>query len=349
VILSPPNDHDCLGKTTEMVREMIAANDPIFVSLRDQFATTDDLIKWLRSLPQRDDTGDPSEGPKVDACDPPQRLNLDGKAPNCFERSAIYLGAAEVIDSDAERFLITVLTDQGPHTMPVENGEPVILDPKYRRNALRAALFKATRQRNGTTQVSMTPTQAVDWIASLAFEPAQFFRQGQQRVRNGHRVLRGVLAGRAIRVAELRDAVFVLALAEREAPLFGAPGRCIVATTARAIDRLDQNAARCAEPGVPRNAGVELRLGRLRVRPDMRVLSGLAHVGGRLGHKAGLAALRVKLATLGVTGPMLTSFEQELNREGLTLGPLATPPPLTGSLSAVTPTAIAGRWLATKI
>jgi len=52
---------------------------------------------------------------------------------------------------------------------------------------------------------------------------------------------------------------------------------------------------------------------------------------------------------MGVTPPILGSLEQELNREGLSLGPLAAPPPILGSLAALTPDAIAGRWLAAKI
>jgi hypothetical protein len=204
--------------------------------------------------------------------------------------------------------------------------------------------------RNGGGPVAMTPGQAVDWIASLAVEPGEQFKNGARRVRNGHRALRGVLAGRPIRVHELRDVVFVLALAEREAHWFGPPGRCIVEATARAVDRLDQGAAaRALAPSAPRNAGLELRIGRSKVRPDMRVLSALSRVGGRLGYQAGLAALRVKIASLGLVGPVLSSFEHELNREGLSLGPLAAPPPMAGTLASVAPTAIAGRWLATKL
>jgi len=79
------------------------------------------------------------------------------------------------------------------------------------------------------------------------------------------------------------------------------------------------------------------------------VWKAIARVGGRLGYHAGVAALREKVADLGVTAPVLASFEHELNREGLTLGPLATPAPMAGTLAAVTPEAIAGRWLASKI
>ncbi len=349
MIIAPYNDHDCLGAATKLAADMVAAKDPAVMALAEHYGSVDALIKAIRAQPQKDDTGDPADGPKLGACDPAQRLRFDPGDPNCFERAWKYLIVAEVIDPDTERALITVQTPGGPHTMPVEDGEPVVLDPRYPRNALRAALFKATRPRNGSTRVSLTPTQAVDWIASLAEEPASRFKDGPRRVRNGHRVLRGVLAGRAVRVVELRDAVFVLALAEREAEAFGAPGRCIVATTARAIDRLDANAARRTDPGMPRNAGIELRLGKVGIRPDMRIITALSRVGGRLGYQAGLAALRAKISTLGVTPFVLGKFERELNREGLSLGPLAVPPPMPGTLEAVTPTALAGRWLAKKI
>jgi len=39
----------------------------------------------------------------------------------------------------------------------------------------------------------------------------------------------------------------------------------------------------------------------------------------------GAAALRTKLATLGISDSMVGFVEEELNREGLTLGPLAKP------------------------
>ena len=46
--------------------------------------------------------------------------------------------------------------------------------------------------------------------------------------------------------------------------------------------------------------------------------------------------------------PHVTIFDKELNREGLSLGGLATPSPMVGSLDAMTPQALAGRWLAQK-
>lgn len=349
MIIDPLNDQECLGAATQLARELVTNKDSTALALAEHYGSLGALIDGIRARPQKDDTGDPADGPKLKSCDPAQRLRFAPDEPNCFERTFEYNVVADLLDPDTERAFVTVQTAAGPHTMPVENGEPVVLDPRYRRNALRAALFNATRPRNGSTRVSMTPTQAVDWIASLAEEPARQFKNGADRVRNGHRVLRGVLVGRSVRVVEMRDAVFVLALAEREAEAFGAPGRCIVATTARAIDRLDTAAARRAEPGTPRNAGIELRLGKVAIRPDMRIITALSRVGGRLGYQAGLAALRAKISTLGVTPFVLGKFEQELNREGLSLGPLAVPPPMPGTLAAVTPTALAGRWLAKKI
>ena len=78
-------------------------------------------------------------------------------------------------------------------------------------------------------------------------------------------------------------------------------------------------------------------------------VTALTRVGGRLGYQAGLAALRAKISSLGVTPFVLSTFERELNREGLSLGPLAVPPPMPGTLAAMTPTAIAGNVLARKL
>jgi hypothetical protein len=102
------------------------------------------------------------------------------------------------------------------------------------------------------------------------------------------------------------------------------------------------------ERAAPRNA-VELRAGQKRIRPDTALLSSLGRVGGRLGYQIGVEALRAKLATLGIGAPFLSSIERELNREGLSLGALAAPAPMIGTFAALTPEALAGRWLAQKL
>jgi hypothetical protein len=342
VIIAPLNDRTCLGAITDTMAGLVRDKDPALLALADQHQDIKSLTRWIRSLPQRDDLGEPCDGPKVETCDPPQRLRIAPADPNCFERAAIFVGVAELIDPGAERQLATVDTPAGRHTLPIENGEPVVLDPAFQRNALRAAVFKLAT-RNGSARVALTPNHAVDWIASIAMDPARRFKDGEARVRNGHRALCSVLAGRPVAPRDTRDVVFVLALAEREARMFGRPGRCIVETTARAVDRLDRDAV------FGRRNAVELRLGKVRVRPNTKLLSALARVGGRIGYKAGIAALREKVAALGVVAPMLYAFESELNREGLSLGPMAQPPPMRGTLAALTPPAIAGRWLARKL
>ena len=57
-----------------------------------------------------------------------------------------------------------------------------------------------------------------------------------------------------------------------------------------------------------------------------RWVSGLARVAARVGTDVGVIAVRGKLAMLGIDAPMIDAVERELNREGLTLGPLAKPP-----------------------
>ena len=46
----------------------------------------------------------------------------------------------------------------------------------------------------------------------------------------------------------------------------------------------------------------------------------------RIGIGVGTAALQSELGMLGIVPAMLPMVEQELNREGLSLGPLANPP-----------------------
>jgi len=426
VIAAPHNDRQCLDAITAEIRARLESGDPELTALAAEHEDTDSLVDYIQGLPQRDDTGSPCDGPKVEACRPAQRLRLPTETPNCVERSALYIALAEMIDPGPVRRLATVNTPNGMHTFPTQDGEPVILDPMVSRNALRAGLFRARRNsalkspglppdvatrrlrierligtdetkgvrgdlararkskaagyttwvhgepiddaiakyeralvtyqklldelpRNapeGRPLVTLTPTEAVDWISSLAAEPGARFVNGTRRVRNGHRAMRDALDGRPLCVADVPDVAFVLALADREATQWGPSGRRIVQTCAHAIDRLDQAAARrWLDERAPRN----LRIGRYQVRPNTPLIAALGRVGARLGGNVAVQAIRVKLAAMGVTPMVLGPIEQELNREGLSLGALAAPPPMLGSLAALTPDAIAGRWLASKI
>ncbi|MEP6866751.1 MAG: hypothetical protein ABJE66_39430 [Deltaproteobacteria bacterium] len=79
----PFNDYKCLGSITELVAEVVATRDPVIVELAAKHRTTESLIHYIRGLPQKDDDGDDNDGPKVETCEPPQRLRLPAKNPNC--------------------------------------------------------------------------------------------------------------------------------------------------------------------------------------------------------------------------------------------------------------------------
>lgn len=414
MIAPPLNDHECLGPTTDRIVTEVAAKNPAIVDLAAQFNTTDDLAEWFRTLPQRDDNGIPGEGPKVAACRPPQRLQLDNPSPNCFERSARFIGAAELIEPDRVYRLATVSTPNGLHTFPTRDGEPVILDPTTARNigsfgvdddtrrlrlqrligldetkGVRGDLARARRSKElghtvwvdnepidlaiaryekalahfvgeldklapprnteSSDAVKLTPAQAVDWIAELAMIRADRVVGGTRRIDNGHRAMRGVLVLRPICVADIRDVALVLALADREAREHGIGALKIVHSTASAIDALDAFAAERAASPTRNDPFATLALSFANNKQLQQLVGGLARVAGRVVGGIGLEAAKIKLASVGVSPPVIAAFERELNREGLSLGPLAKPVPIVGSLDAMTPQALAARWLAQKV
>lgn len=419
MIADPINDHACLGPTTDQIVAEIADHNPAIVDLASRFNDTEDLAAWYRTLPQRDDDGDPADGPKVAACRPPQRLNFENPSPNCFERASGFVAAAELIDPSRVYQLGTVSTPNGLHTFPTRDGVPVVLDPKGTRNTPRGpvstvddetrrlrlrrligldetkgvrgdlararrakelgqltwvdgrpidqaiaslenalASFQAqldaipahdTRNTGAAGPVLLTPAQAIDWIAELAKVRADVLPDGSRRVDRGHRAMRGVLVLQPICIADARDVAFVLALAEREARAHGLTGLKIVHSTARALDALDHVAAERVT-AQRNNPWAMFAINAIAGNKDLqRIFGPLVNVGGRIAAGAGMEALKLKLGAAGVSAPMLTAFEKELNREGLTLGALAKPPPMVGSLDAMTPQALAGRWLAQKL
>ena len=80
----PFNDLQCLGSITEVVAEMVKHEDPVIAEIAAKHPTTGSLVAWIRTLPQRDDEGHDKDGPKVEACDPPQRLRIPAPDPNCL-------------------------------------------------------------------------------------------------------------------------------------------------------------------------------------------------------------------------------------------------------------------------
>jgi hypothetical protein len=319
VIGLPFNDLRCLGSITEVVAELVANRDAVIVELIKNHSTTESLADWIRTLPQRDDDGDREDGPKVGECKPPQRLRIPAPDPNCVERAALYIAAAELIDPAPVRQLATLDTQVGLHTFPVENGAPVILDPRLPRNSLDGGLALAARQ-----PIEIDPRDAIEWTAQLAETSAIDLRNGPSRVRRARNaVMQLVDEGIPPASPEVVEVVgWMLAMAEKAARKFGPRALAVVRTTAQAIaDLADEAIARS------QMRNVALEIGGFRLEPTPW-LSALARIAGNVGLGIGSAALRSKLATLGIGDDMFGLVEEELNREGLTMGKLAKPPKL---------------------
>ena len=312
----PFNDHKCLGSITEVVAELVSTEDPVIVELARNHTTTAGLVSYIRSLPQRDDDGERRDGPKVDACEPPQRLRIPADDPNCVERAALYVAVAEFIDPHATRQIATLDTPMGLHTFPVENGAPVILDPKVTRNCVDCGFALASAS-------VIEPHDAIEWTATLAEQGSGNVRNGPSRVRRARNAVMRLVDEHVPPSQGEVDAIgWMFALAERAAKRWGSRAIAMVRTTALAI-------ADIAEEVIARTQrNLSLEIGGMRFEPP-RWMSQLGTVAGRVGLDIGAAALRSKLDTLGIGGDMVGLVEQELNREGLTMGVLAHPPKLT--------------------
>jgi hypothetical protein len=318
VIALPFNDLGCLSSISELIAELVKQRDPVIVELAAKHGSTEALAEWIRSLAQRDDDGEERDGPRVDMCEPSQRLRIAPQDPNCVERAALYLGVAELIDPKPVRQLATLDTPVGLHTFPLENGAPVILDPRVPRNSLDCGL---ACHKEGPVVVEAR--EAIEWTAQLAQAGAAQHRNGPSRVRRARNaIVQLVDEGIAPTDPNTIDALgWFFAIAEQKAREFGGRALAIVKSVALAIsDLIDDALARG-----PRNLALDIAGFRLEAPP---FVSALAQVAGRIGLDVGAAALRSKLGALGIGDDMIGLVEQELNREGLSLGPLANPPKL---------------------
>lgn len=307
----PFNDLRCLSAVTEVIAELVEHEDPIIVELAAQYPTTEALVNWIRSLPQRDDVGEPDDGPKVDECKPPQRLRIPAPDMNCIERASTFIAVAELIDPRPVRQLATLDTPIGLHTFPVENGAPVILDPRVPRNCLDCGVMFLSE-----SPVAIAPRDAVEWTAQLAEAGATHFRNGPSLVRRARDVMMRLVDEGVAPANEWEiDAVaWLLALAEGVARKYGKRALAVVRSTAQALaDISEELLAQHDERNIAWPAIAS-------VASQSPYLSALARVAGRVGLNVGGAALKAKLASLGITPDMLGVVEDELNREGLTLG-----------------------------
>jgi hypothetical protein len=313
VISLPFNDRRCLGQITEVIAELVDHRDELLVQMANEHETTDALVAAIRALPQRDDIGEDGDGPKADACDPPQRIRIPAPDPNCVERAAWYIAEAELIDPGPMRQLATLDTPIGLHTFPVEDGVPVILDPRVHRNGLDVGL--ALEQPG---PVAVAPREAIEWTAQLAEAGAAPYRNGPTRVRDARNAIRALVDHGVAPADEatVDGIAWLLMLAERVAQKYGRRVVAMVRTTAQAVaDLADEALTRAAR-------NIALEIGGMRLEPAPW-LSGLARAAARVGADVGAVALRAELAKLGIDGDMIGLVEDELNRDGLSLRAVA--------------------------
>jgi len=320
------NDLTCLGSISEVVADLVNQRDPLLIEIAQKHPTTESLAAWIRSLPQRDDEGIPGDGPKVEACQPVQRLRIPAPDPNCVERASLYLGVAELIDPLPIRQLATLDFDWGRHTFPIENGAPIVLDPRLTSEDLQraAAPAPAVPAAPAPAPVAIEVTEAIEYTVQLAETGAAAVRNGPGRARLARNAIRSLVeTGTPPTDAHTIDAMgWFFAQAEQVARRYGDRALAIVRTTAQAIaDLVDDILAR-QQHSQQRNLSFEFS-GTSYGIPSW--LSGLGSLVGRIGLDVGAVALRPKLAAMGITGELLQLVEEELNADGLSLGPLARP------------------------
>jgi hypothetical protein len=355
MIGTPHNDRECLGYVMNVVEQMVLERDPTLVELARQLGTIEAVVAFIRALPQRNDESDLLDGPKVARCLPPQRLRIPAPDPNCFERSALYLALAELIDPTPLRQLATSMTPQGPHTVPMEDGLVVNLNPEIPNNAIESGLSGDIRN-----AAPMTLSESVEWSTSIAEEPAAAWPGGERRVRNARESLRAMQTGSVLTGDTMADVAFTLALAAREATRWGAAGREVVRATMRALCVLQEQLVdrTTLAPLLPEEPAIPARPGAQRNGLDPAISKGLRSLvrsAGRIGERTvdkygdtALAAAGLYLAGVGFTPAMLLLVEKELREEGMTLGALAKPAPKAGTVAAVTPVGRAARAMAAQ-
>lgn len=238
MIAAPLNDRACLDKITALAVRATARRD--VAELAARFTDTAAVAGWIRQLPQRDDRGMPEDVPAV-ACDVPQRARVVASDPNCVERALLYIAVAELIDPRPPRSLATLSASRARHTIVVEAGTPVILDPVV--HVLNGGARGGAR--NGFS-LPINVRQLVEWVGGIARQaaaqsPTTTTGNAQQaRIERADGSLRqladGVPAETIRRTPGLAEDIdFLLGAASTAAPAFGPAGVAGVAVTRSAL------------------------------------------------------------------------------------------------------------------
>ena len=236
MISYPLNDEDCLYPIT--VHAIVAMDRDDVRELAARLETLDAADEYLRRLPQLEDGPDDDTpcAPHVQ-CDVPQRVRVIPRDPNCVERALARMALGELIDPRLVRHLMTIDLAPGVrHTLLVEDGEPIWLEPaRAPRNALRAGVH-LVRNARGDQGAPLAPVQALDWAVRLIGDDASASPTTQNRhdraMTDVARIADGLLP---IEPAALS---WALKLAVPEAMLFGPEGRSALMSAAGLLDNL---------------------------------------------------------------------------------------------------------------
>ncbi|MGH9885702.1 MAG: hypothetical protein ACREBE_09250, partial [bacterium] len=168
---------------------------------------------------------------------------------------------------------------------------------------------------------------AIAYTAQLAQEGAQHVRNGPGRALLARNAIQNLVkTGTPPADRDTLNAMgWFLATADKVAQGYGTRALTIARTTAYAIaDLLDDVLAGQAghQRSGSRNLSFEFGGTKYEIPSWLTDVGGMA---GKIGLNLGAAYVAPKLAALGITGQMVDLVEQELNAEGLTLGPIAKP------------------------
>jgi hypothetical protein len=225
-LLPPLNDTPCLDPAHQAAEQF--AQTPEARAKAKQFRNRHQVARHIRSLPQRDDFGDPNDGPRIQ-CDVSQRLRLPADDPNCYERLPLYLALVSIVEPETCVTSATMMLDNGRHTFPVEfhDGIPeiVVLDPidEPLHNAMTATAYQL---RNASP---MADTLLAPWFVGMTRNACMQVGALPCYRSAMHDIRRSLLTGLAFQDPETIDCV--LDCAERDAHLFQPHG-------SRAFDRV---------------------------------------------------------------------------------------------------------------
>jgi hypothetical protein len=235
MIVEPLNDEDCLSQATAHAVAAMQREDVRELAAR--LGSIEAVVRYLRRLPQTDDGPDDwTPGERI-TCDVPQRARVPASSPNCFERAILYLALAELIDPRRLRCLMTIeLGKNERHTFPVEEWEPVVLNPdRAPRNALAAGVH-LVRNARGDRGAPLSSVDALSWavhlVGDVASQSATWAVRHRRALEDVARVAQGAVPKDPATLA------WALKLAAPEAIAFGPEGEVALLAASALLDQL---------------------------------------------------------------------------------------------------------------